>query len=48
MIESKSECDFCGKEEEPTNRLTLVNDNEWRICELCMFMMHKTQLEEEE
>ena len=48
MNETKCECDFCGKLEEATNRLHLVNDNEWKICELCMYMMHKTDLEGEE
>lgn len=46
--ESKCECDFCGRWEETTNKMHLVNDDNWMICDLCMFMMHRTKLEEEE
>ena len=48
VSETKCECDFCGSVAEDTNQLNPVNDNHWQICDVCMFMMHRTKLEEEE
>ncbi len=47
-IEDGGHCDFCGNAEEHTNRLRPINDDLWFICETCMFMMHRTKLEDEE